>query len=219
MAQRPVANVNRPILAMVLTLFLGAHALFAQHRRGRGGDAGQPTSNPGIQPDTGDSDTQVFRRVLELQATQDQASQYRSMARKTESAQKQMRELAESAAKTKLDDSEALKAQLNLLELAMDDVRQGDKEFLGSFSDPQKSGLKKFTKAARKAESEATRPWKKLTKELAGPAPDGNKVADLAGQVRDALASLEVEQKKLGSEMGIDVSTPVNVPTPVLVSP
>jgi len=197
----PMSASHRTLLtATALLMVLLSSSMQAQ--RGRHGRQGQGSGGTAAQP-SDSSDMQEFKRAVEQQATPDQTTQFQAMLKSTVTALDHTQQFAngsESRGQSGID------GELGLFKLAMDDVSQRQQDFLGSFSDAQKNDLKKLIKSVRKAESDATKQWKDLQKELQKTSAQGSGTAEKTASLSNILQGLQTEQKNLGTEMGIDLS-------------
>lgn len=174
---------------------LGQHGGHGGGRRGASGSAGSAgTSDAGLTD---------FNHALALQATPDQASRFLSLAKDTEAARKQAQDLFRLAAKA--DEPAEFSRHVASLKDAVEEVQNGNRSFVKSFSKSQKSGLKELTKRLDKADSEITKQKKALDQHLGLPEGDDEGVASLADKMEKALAEFQAQQLSLGKEMGIQV--------------
>jgi hypothetical protein len=189
-------NMNRLIwLVCGIALLINPHTLLAQRRGGRG--AGTARAPAGVStPD----DLKDFKRAIALQATPDQALQFRRLTESTQAARKSAQDLsrvAENASKTDLLHS------THPLAIALDEVQTDTQIFLQSLSAVQKSGLKDVTKKLGKANSDVTKRNKVLTRDLERSRIAGRKISGVAEGLDQALSSLQAQQLAIGNEMGI----------------
>jgi len=174
---------------------LGQHGGHGGGRRGAPGSAGSAgTSNTGLTD---------FNHALALQATPDQASRFLSLAKDTEAAWKQAQDLFRLAAKA--DEPAEFSRHVASVKDAVEEVQNGNRSFVKSFSNSQKSGLKELTKRLDKTDSEITKQKKALDQHLGLPEGDDEGVASVADKMEKALAEFQAQQLSLGKEMGIQV--------------
>ena len=72
-----------------------------------------------------------------------------------------------------------------------------------SFTKSQKAGLKELTKKLEKADSEVSKQWKDLEKQLRGVKAASEGMAGSADRLEKALEEFQSQQIELGKEMGI----------------
>jgi hypothetical protein len=188
--------MNRLIgLVYGIVLLINPHTLLAQGRRGQGAStAPRPT---GV---SSTDDFKDFKRAIALQASADQAVQFRRLTESTQVARKSAQDLlklAEDASKADLFRS------TNLLSSALEEAQTDNQNFLQSFSALQKSGLKEVTKKLGKANSDVTRQNKALTQDLAHPRTASLQISGVVEKLDKALSDLQARQLAIGSEMGI----------------
>jgi hypothetical protein len=171
-------------------------ALLAQ-RGGHGAGAGHPPAGPS--DPAPNSDMREFNRAIALQATSDQAARFQQLTKSTEAARKKARNLIQLAANANKPDS----SHYSDLNDAVEEARNHNRQFVGSFSTPQQSGLKPLTKKLDKADADLSKQSKTLTQELGRSQINGKKIADVAGKLDKALAGFQSEQLEIGREMGI----------------
>jgi hypothetical protein len=141
-----------------------------------------------------------FKRAVALQATPDQAVEFRRLTESTQVARKSAQDLlklAENASKTDLLRSS------NPLASALEEVRTDNQKFLQSFSVVQKSGLREVTKKLDKSNSDVTKRSKALTRDLELSPTAGRQISEVAQKLDEALSDLQARQLAIGSEMGI----------------
>jgi hypothetical protein len=179
-----------------IVLLMTPHTLLAQRRGGHGtGTAPAPAGVPRT------DDLNDFKRAVALQATPDQAAQFRRLTESTQVARKtaqDLSKLAERSSKTDLFHS------TNSLASALEEAQTDNQKFLRSFSDVQKSGLKEVTRKLDKANSDVTKRSKALTRNLGGSRIAGQQISGVAEKLDKALSDLQARQLAIGSEMGIE---------------
>jgi len=188
--------MNRLIwLVCGITLLMGPHTLLAQRRGGSGaGTARVPT---GV---SSTDDLKDFKRAVALQATPEQAVQFRRLTESTQAARKGAQNLSKSAEKASNPD---LFRSISPLASALEEVQADNRRFLQSFSAVQKSGLKEVTKKLGKANSDVSKRNKALTRDLERSRIDGQQISGVAEKLDKALSDLQARQLAIGSEMGI----------------
>lgn len=176
-----------------IVLLIGPHTLLAQRRGGRG-----PANSPNS-PSNSD-DLKDFNRALALQATADQKTQFQELTKSTQAARKGTQDLlhvAESASKV---DLLHLSAPLTN---TVEEAQANSEQFVLSFTEAQRSGLKAVTKKLGKANAEITKQSKALNQSLGQSKFDGKQIAGIAEKLDKALGDFQTEHGTLGTEMGI----------------
>jgi hypothetical protein len=171
-------------------------ALLAQ-RAGRGAGAGRPPAAPS--DPAPNSDMKDFSRAIALQATSDQAARFQQLTKSTEAARKKARDLVQLMENTNKPDS----FHYSALNDAVEEARNDNRQFVGSFSTPQQSGLKPLVKKLGKADADLSKQSNALTQELGRPQINDKKIADVVGKLDKALTAFQTEQLAIGKEMGI----------------
>jgi hypothetical protein len=192
-------RLNRlTVLALGIVLLFCSYHAFGQHGRHGGGRGGAPRSTGGGAPS--DSSLLDFNHALAVQATPDQASQFQSLAKSTETARKQAQDFLQL---TKTNNSSDFSRQTAALKDAVEDVYGGSKYFVKSFSKSQKAGLKELTKKLEKADFEVAKQEKALDQKLGRVKSDGGVISGTADKLEKALAEFQAQQLSLGKEIGI----------------
>ena len=187
--------MNRLWLVCGIVLLLNPYALLAQRRGGHGAGTARPPAG-----ESSTDDLKDFKRAIALQASPDQVAQFRRLTESTQVARKSVQDLvklAENASKTDLFRS------TDHLAGALDKAQTDNQNFLQSFSDVQKSGLKEITKKLGKANSDVTKRSKALTRDLERSRIAGQQISGAAEELDKALSDLQARQFAIGSEMGI----------------
>jgi len=197
--------VYRLTVLIFATVFLmGSCDLLAQGRgRHGGGVAVGPSGNPTAPTNTNEMND--FERAVAMQASPDQVSQFQVLSKNTEAAKKQahdFRQMIETGAKAP-DFSDPI----DDLKDAVEQARDGSKEFMEKLSGPQKSGFKGLIKKLAKATSEVAKQGKALDLELGNTKPDNKRIASLVEELEKALTNLQAEQLDLGKAMGIQMAS------------
>jgi len=196
--------VSRVAVLTIGTLLLLSTSLLAQHG-GHGGGGGRGGAPRAGAADTSDASLADFNRALAVQATSDQASHFPELSKSTENARKLAQDLAGPGAKA---DSATDFARKNAaLKAAVEDAQGSNQDFVKSFTKSQKAGLKELTKKLEKADSEVTKSWKDLEKQLGGAKANSEVIAGTADKLEKALEEFQSQQVELGKEMGITPAT------------
>lgn len=192
--------VNRPVaLAIGTLLLLSASTLLAQHGgHGGGGRRGSPGAASG---DTSDASLADFNRALAVQATSDQISHFPELAKSTEAARNLAKDF--SGMSGKADSVTEFYRQTAALKAAVEEAQGSNQDFVKSFTKSQKAGLKELTKKLEKADSEVTKQWKDLEKQVGGTKAVSEGMAGTADKLEKALEEFQSQQIELGKEMGI----------------
>ncbi len=188
------SSMIRPsiVVCFAIILWLCPCSLLAQRtggRVGRGG-AGSPAGGPADSQEMKD-----FKRGVAVQADELQVSQFQLLAKDTEIARNQARELIQQPGMTR--------DQATRLASAVEKVRGESQDFLTGLSEPQRSGLKVWRKNVEKADSDVGRNWKALNQDLERAKIDAKQMADETEKLAKALTKFATEQLNLGREMGI----------------
>jgi hypothetical protein len=198
-----------------IALLAGPGTLYAQRGGGGGGGGGAPGAGGGGGHNTmpviclhdcptphgglnSEDDLKNFRRSMAVQATPEQRAAFAKISEYTQAASDRLKTFRESLPKTPaLADGEAA------LDEALARVRAGNQNFLSSFSDAQKSGLKEITAKLAKGDGELDKQLKALDLIMQTPAPDRAGLANSVASLDKELAGFQSEQLDLGKEMGI----------------
>jgi hypothetical protein len=143
-----------------------------------------------------------FDRALAVQATSEQVTAYDSMVRSTETAIDELQGFL--AQLEKESRTSQVSGSAHILDQALEKARSENKEFLGSFSKPQQSGLKELTLKVAKAESDLVQRSNLLDQKVAAANPDVRQVATYAKNLDQALTDFHDQQFSLGKGMGIE---------------
>jgi hypothetical protein len=198
-------RVNRSValaaLACATLLVLSASTALAQHG-GHGGGGGGRRGSPGAASgDTSDAGLVDFNRALAVQATSDQTSHFPELTKSTEAARKMAQEF--SGVSGKADSETEFYRKTAALKGAVEEAQGSNQDFVKSFTKSQKAGLKELTKKLEKADSEVTKQWKDLEKQLGGVKAVSEGMAGTADKLEKALEEFQSQQIELGKEMGI----------------
>jgi hypothetical protein len=193
-------SVNRPmVLAIGTLLLLSASALLAQYgAHGGGGRRGPPGAGSG---DTSDAGLADFNHALAVQATSDQIFHFPGLTKSTEAARNLAKNL--SGMRGKADSATEFSRKTAALKEAVEEARGSSQDFVKSFTKSQKAGLKELTRKLEKADSEVTKQWKDLQKQLGGAKAVTEGMAGTADKLEKALEEFQSQQIELGKEMGI----------------
>jgi hypothetical protein len=175
-------------------LLISLQILLAQGRRGRA--AGTATPPAGVSSDN----FKDFKRAIALQASPDQAVQFRRLTESTQIARKSAQDLAKLAGNASKTD---LFRSTDSFPSALQEVQTENQNFLQSFSAVQKSELKQVTKKLSKANSDVTRRTKALTSDLERSHDASRQISGVAEKLDKAFSDLQARQLAIGSEMGI----------------
>jgi hypothetical protein len=195
-----VRGVAVPIVGIVL-LASPSRAL-AQH--GGGGGHGKPTGGGGAGRAAGvneKDDLKDFHRAMAVQATAQQRAAFASVAQAAQAASEQLQAFRELL--RKVPASSPLSDRATSLDQAIEEARTGNKNFLGSFSSAQKSGLKDIAKKLGKTDSDLAKQIKALDQIVQTTKSESERISNSAANLDKALASFQNEQLALGREMGI----------------
>jgi hypothetical protein len=165
---------------------------------GAGGLSGGSGRATGL--DTKD-DLKDFHRVLALQATSQQITDYKLMMKSTEAANVELQALTERLGEQ--NHSSEIAPHGATVDKTIDKARSDNKQFLDNLSPAQKAGLKEIIKKLAKADAELAQQTKALTLEITAPGREVQLGAGSAGSLERALKSFRTEQLDLGQEMSI----------------
>jgi hypothetical protein len=187
------------VLGVGIFLLVCAPALWAQYGgHGGGGRRGTPGAGSG---DTSDAGLTDFNHALAVQATADQTSHFQDLVRSTEKARKLAQDLSGPGAKA--DSATDFSRRTAALKDAVEEAQGVNQDFVRSFTKSQKAGLKELAKKMEKADSEVTKQWKELEKQIGGANGVSEGIAGAADRLEKALEEFQSEQIGLGKEMGI----------------
>ena len=123
------------------------------------------------------------------------------MTKNTETARNLAKEFSGVSGKT--DDTTEFYRKTAALKEAVDEAQGSNQDFVKSFTKSQKAGLKELTKKLEKAESEVTKQWKDLEKQIGEAKAVSEAIAGTADKLEKALEEFQSQQVELGKEMGI----------------
>jgi hypothetical protein len=190
----------RLVLAIATLILVSASTLHAQHG-GHGGGGGGRRGSPGASADTSDAGLVDFNRALAVQATSDQVSHFPGLTKNTEAAKNLAKEFSGMSGKP--DSTTEFYRKTAALKGAVEEAQGSNQDFVKSFTKSQKAGLKELTKKLEKADSEVTKQWKDLEKQLGGAKAVSEGMAGTADRLEKALEEFQSQQIELGKEMGI----------------
>lgn len=159
---------------------------FAQ-RRGGGGQRPQGGQQGGQPPakDGGDPAAMAdFAKALAVQASDDQADQFRALMIDVEAAKKSAEGLKQQA------------SEKAAVQAGVEKARNETRDFLKDFSKPQKTGLKPQLQQLSKSEAELDHASKGLAAS-----------AEAADRIQKAIADFQSKLAALGDEMGIQLQS------------
>jgi hypothetical protein len=202
-------NFAVPLVTVVL--LAGPCTTFAQ--RGGGGFGGRST--PGTVhgrplicvhdcPDTpegtsSEDDLKNFEHLMAVQATADQSAAFIKVMQYAETASTQLQTFRDHPQKV----NAALSDQAANLDRAIKEARNGDQNFLASFSPVQKSGLIDLTEKLQKADADLDEQVKAFVRTLEIPKVENELIATSAANLGKTLTGFQDAQVALASEMGI----------------
>jgi len=178
--------VNR--VALTVFLILCCTCAFAQRGQG-GGHGGPPKADPSA------ASIRDFKLALAVQADPDQTAQYLSLAKTTEATLKRAHELQQLAA------GADVAKPANDFKYAVEQASSDNQDFVHTLTKAQKTLLKELVKKYEKADSELAKQSKAFSQEAAG--ISSSQLNAAAQKLEKALADVQVQQKSLADEMGI----------------
>src|ERR1700677_271948 len=202
---------NFAVPLVTIVLLAGPCTTFAQ--RGGGGFGGRSTpatvhGRPLICvhdcPDTpegtsSEDDLKNFEHLMAVQATADQSAAFIKVMQYAETASTQLQTFRDHPQKV----NAALSDQAANLDRAIKDARNGDQNFLASFSPLQKSGLIDLTEKLQKADADLDEQVKAFVRTLEIPKVENELIATSAANLGKTLTGFQDAQVALASEMGI----------------
>jgi hypothetical protein len=196
---------NILILACVLLSY--PTAATAQRRGGGGSNIGGGIngsisgSNRPTGLDEKDS-LKDFHDVLAVQATSQQIAEFQALVKSTEAAQAELQTFLQPLRK----EGDAQSARGDALDPALENARNGNKQFEEGFSEAQKAGLKDISKRLAKADSDLEQEEKRLDQTLVLKAAPPEVLAR-AETLDKALTDFYNQQLALGREMSITLAS------------
>ena len=193
-----ITTIRALCLVLGLALLINPDGATAQRRGGRGG--GSRNSPTGVS-DNESQQTKEFERAAAIHARPEQITQFQQLTRSEQTARKNTENLLQVAETVERVD---LFHHTTAVTNAVDELQSENEQFLLSFSDAQKSGLKELRKKLAKANSEVTKESKALAHELERTKVSGKQIAGVARRLDKALAEFKSSQNAVGTEMGIE---------------
>ena len=188
---------NRVILAVILFAYSGRAVA---QRRGASSGAGLSTYGRPDGVDEKDS-LKDFHHALAVQATSLQIAEFQELLKLTDSAKTQLQAFLQPEAQP------IAAAGDPAFHPTLESVLAGSKKFESGLSDPQKSGLRDFTKRIEKADSDLEQEESRLMQLIKATAPSAE-VAARGESVNRALTEFSIQQLALGREMSIVMASP-----------
>jgi len=205
-----------------IVLLAGPTTVVAQRHGGGGGGGAAGSGNnsrpiiclhdcPALREGlSAEDDLKDFRRSIAVQASDEQRAAFVKILQYTQAASDRLRDFQQSLQKISVSVSPvalALADRGTALDQAIERVRAGNQNFLDSFSDAQKSGLKEITNKLAKEDSDLDKEVKTLDQVVQISKPENAQLAASATSLDKKLASFQDEQLVLGREMGILIDT------------
>ena len=154
-----------------------------------------PSLREGLDPD----DTlKSFRQALAVQATPEQLAAFAKIAQYTQTASDSLQTFRHSLQQVSPPADQAVS-----LAQALEQARAGNQNFLSSFSEAQKSGLKEVIARLAKADADLDRQIKTLVQSIHTAKPEPDPIVASAAALDKALAAFQNEQLSLAGEMSI----------------
>jgi hypothetical protein len=150
---------------------------------------------------TSTEEMKAFDQALAVQATSEQVTVYDSVVRSAETAIDDLAVFLEQAQKE--TSAGQFSSSAHALDQALEKARGENKQFLGSFSRPQQTGLRDLTLKVVKADSDLAQQSNLLNQRVADPILDVRQIASYAKNLDQALTNFHDQQLILGREMGI----------------
>lgn len=152
-----------------------------------------------------DDDLKGFHQVMAVQGTPEQSTALVGLVNELQTAKEQLQKLRGMATKSP---ASALNSDgIVVFDQSLAGIRTRSENFLGSFSDAQKSGLKDLTKKMEESNAELGREEAGLHEASARPNTTYADVATGFSGMDKTLANVEEDQLALAREMGIIVPT------------
>lgn len=182
-------------LLLVFILLASSAFSVAQHREPpRAGSQSAPLEVPN--PD----DYKDFRRAIELEATPDQAIRFQKLIRSILSSRKYALDFLQMGGNaTKVD----LFHGAHPLTDAVEEAQAQHEQFVNSFSDVQKSGLKELAKRIGKINAELTKQDMALGQQLDRSNPDAKQMVGIVEKLDKVLRDYETQYRVVGARMGL----------------
>ncbi len=186
--------MNRRTVFIIIVCFCVPTAVLGQYG---GRHSGSNSGNKGTSAPADNPDLTDFKRAVAAQATDEQETRFRNLAKCTELARQKSQALRQSS-------PEDIVKQANAVQDAVDEVQRQVRDFIKTFSDAQASTLKKQTKKLNQSDATVTKQARKLATQLEPTPPNPQRVVETAANLEQALATLQSDQKGLGNGMGIE---------------
>jgi hypothetical protein len=193
-----------------MALMVCPHSIFAQAGPG-GGHMGGGAVGGGLSSGGGGvgggidvkDDLKGFHTLLAVQATSHQVTQYSLMLKSTEAARAEMGALLDEISKQK--DHSQFAAQGATTEQAIEKARTDAKNYLESFSEAQRNGLREVSKKLLKEEADLGQEAGTLAAELSDAKATVQLLSNAAQNLDQTLANLRRREVELGDDMSISV--------------
>lgn len=148
-----------------------------------------------------EDDLKKFQHFMDVQATSDQSAALTRVMQYGQTAGTQLQVLRDGLEKSPAP--KTLSDRGASLDLAIQQARAGNKNFLSALSPVQESGLKELTKKLLKADSDLEVQLKAFDRTLESSKTASEQIIPEAANLNTALASFQSRQSELAYEMGI----------------
>ena len=172
-----------------ILLLLASHAALAQHS-GHSMGGGMGTGSY----DHDNSAMKDMQRMMAVQASDDQKSQFRTWTHSTETLKQELQELERAT-----PDTASYAKTLASVKMRVEETKNGKEQLERSLSPAQQGGLKKNVQKVNKANDQLILAVGDAIRGL----EQSHSKAPKLGKAVQAATKLSAEQKKLGEEMGI----------------
>ena len=191
-----MTRYRRTALAVALSFIsVVASGQAPEHSHGNKPPA-EPVPSGSVSPEL-----ETFGRILAVQARIDQVGYFNSSIESTDKALHESRQLQHLGAA--VNDIAAVNAISLQLRDSLDDVEHYNGRLLASFSQPQKSGLKKLTKRMHKAYSNVAHDAHAVQQLMEPGKIVPDHLATGAANLEKTLSDFRTDEIRLGREMGI----------------
>ncbi len=196
--------------ALLLSVLFLVHpcGILAQAGAG-GGHAGGGLAGGGGLSGTGrptgvdvKDDLKDYHALLAAQATKDQTIRYLAMLKSTDAASAELHSLLDADAQQ--SNAPDPTARASAIAKAIETAREEDKNFLDTFSEPQKSALREVARRLLKADAELEQQSRIFSAAFENAKQLVANVESLGSPLDAALASFRRGQMELGEEMNIE---------------
>jgi len=143
-----------------------------------------------------------FHRALAVQATSAQIAEFQALLKTTDLAKSQVQQFTQHA---------RTGASTAALDQVLETTRTQTRNFVSSFSEKQKSGLKEETRLLDRADSELADHQRKLDQSFQISSTPSTELAENTGGLDKALQDFSSQQLALAREMGIVLANPQDV--------